>query len=122
RRRALRGVAVVLDQARQLRLGDLRLRRLDRIEDGEGLETVASPRPGPYALLRLAARRGLRCAGCAREVVPELDVRLLVVRVLPDGRVGVGRLPRRLRERDDRMPVLPGVVAEPVTRELAVLP
>jgi hypothetical protein len=46
-------------------------------------------------------------------------VRLLVVRVLADGRVGVRRLARGSRERDHGVAVLAGVVAELLLPELA---
>jgi hypothetical protein len=65
----------VLGQARELHPRDLRLPRLDRIEDGERAERILGRRPRADALGRLGARRAVRVRVERRgELVPEIDV------------------------------------------------
>src|SRR6266566_8070493 len=106
---------VVRDEPVELRRRDRRLARLDRIENRGGAELVvrSGPRGGAAAclgqrLVPVAAERG-------SEVVPERDVRslLLGVQACRSGRAG---------QRDDGVAVLAGVARQLITRQLPALP
>src|SRR5215813_4322117 len=109
--------AVVRNEPGELRARDLRLRRLDRIEHGPRLERIRAL-PGLRARERSGHRFAPpRSAQRLRERIPHSDVICLLASVLR-----VARGSRRLRERDDRVPVFARVGRELPARQLAVLP
>src|SRR4029453_4563174 len=120
--------AVVLDEALELRGRDLGLSGFDRVEDGQRLERIGRGGPGTHAVLRLRTGRTVEL-GVERggELVPEADVRALLSGMLRAGdarrRGGEGPLRVGSRgERDDGVPVLPGVGRELLARQLTALP
>jgi hypothetical protein len=74
--------AVVLDEAAELRQRDLRLAGFDRVQDRGRAELVVGGRPGCGAATGLGKRlMGLVDGERGRKVVPERDVRSLLVGV-----------------------------------------
>ncbi len=109
--------AVVLDQALELRPGNVGLAGLDGVEDRARLERVV-PAPGSRAFARLRERGSVeRCVERGGEVVPESDVSRLLSSMLgvPSRSGGSG-------ERDYRMTVFARVEGELVAAQLATLP
>jgi hypothetical protein len=116
-RRIIAVEAVMVDEPGELRLRDGRLRRLDRVEDGECLKTLVR-RPGDSALGGLRGRLPIewRLDG-SRKLVPQRDVLGLLARVL-----GIARDGSRARHADNRMAVLACIEREFLMPQLAALP
>ena len=110
------GDPVVLGEPLELRLGDLGLAALDRIEAGERREGAVTLGPDLDAIGGLGVGPGAGVAADrGREPVPQVDVLALLGSVAVElgvvGQIG-GDLLRQRRDRGNGVAVLPGVVGE----------
>src|SRR5918992_2432708 len=113
--------AVVIHETLHLRARDVRLAGLDRVQDSERLDGIlgGGPRADTFLCSHETGGTGLG-SDCCREVVPEVDVRALLLDVL--GAAQRGRGLGRIRERDDSVAILAGVRGQLPRAELATLP